>query len=299
MGSDWKRATAKWLPDRDGDRRQRQRHGPKAAIIASDLDPTYRNAFGQPLMRMTFDYKENEHKMGRHAAGVINDIAKSMTPTKLNPRSRAHRSLDGGALPKARTYRRHHHGHQSRDSAVNKYLQSWGLPQSVRGRRHVFPHNSSYNSDRAGRRAGLLDRGRDQEPLLKNPGPLGRRDPTYARNTGVVDHAFGRRGRARRRRCRTRRSALPGLRRLHRLEAGTNNVGPSLHGIFMRKAGELIDFRYSPAMRRSGIAWTPETLEKFIADPQNMVPANRMPYAGMTSASDRADLIAYLQNATK
>jgi choline dehydrogenase-like flavoprotein len=33
-----------------------------------DLDPTYRNAFGQPLMRMTFDYKENEHKMGRQAA---------------------------------------------------------------------------------------------------------------------------------------------------------------------------------------------------------------------------------------
>lgn len=85
----------------------------------------------------------------------------------------------------------------------------------------------------------------------------------------------------------------------HRLEAGANNVGPSLHGIFARNAGELNDFRYSPAMKRSGIAWTPETLEKFIADPQSMVPANRMPYAGMTSASDRADLIAYLQNATK
>src|SRR5260370_1305010 len=49
-----------------------------------DLDPTYRNAFGQPLMRMTFDYKENEHKMGRHAAAAINAIAKSMNPTRLN-----------------------------------------------------------------------------------------------------------------------------------------------------------------------------------------------------------------------
>jgi cytochrome c2 len=85
----------------------------------------------------------------------------------------------------------------------------------------------------------------------------------------------------------------------HKLEAGANNVGPSLHGIFARNAGELTDFRYSPAMKRSGITWTPEMLEKFIADPQSMVPANRMPYAGMTSASDRADLIAYLQNATK
>jgi cytochrome c len=85
----------------------------------------------------------------------------------------------------------------------------------------------------------------------------------------------------------------------HKLEAGANNVGPSLQGVFTRKAGELADFRYSPAIKRSGIAWTPETLDKFIADPQAMVPGNRMPYAGMASASDRADLIAYLQQATQ
>jgi cytochrome c len=85
----------------------------------------------------------------------------------------------------------------------------------------------------------------------------------------------------------------------HKLEAGANNVGPSLHGVFTRKAGEIVDFRYSPAMKRSGITWTPQTLDKFISDPQVMVPANRMPYAGMASAGDRADLIAYLQDATK
>jgi cytochrome c len=85
----------------------------------------------------------------------------------------------------------------------------------------------------------------------------------------------------------------------HRLEAGANNVGPSLHGVFTRKAGELADFRYSPAIKRSGITWTPETLDRFITDPQAVVPANRMPYAGMASASDRADLIAYLQKAAK
>jgi cytochrome c len=85
----------------------------------------------------------------------------------------------------------------------------------------------------------------------------------------------------------------------HKLEAGVNNVGPSLHGIFTRKAGEIADFRYSPAMKRSGIVWTPETLEKFISDPQAMVPGNRMPYAGMAGASDRADLIAYLLKASQ
>jgi cytochrome c len=85
----------------------------------------------------------------------------------------------------------------------------------------------------------------------------------------------------------------------HKLEPGANNVGPSLHGIFTRKAGELADFRYSPAIKRSGIIWSPETIDTFIADPQAAVPGNRMPYAGMANASDRADLIAYLQKMTK
>jgi cytochrome c len=85
----------------------------------------------------------------------------------------------------------------------------------------------------------------------------------------------------------------------HKLDAGANTIGPSLHGIFTRKAGELTDFRYSPAMKRSGIVWTPETFDQFIADPQAVVPANRMPFAGIASASDRADLITYLTKATK
>ena len=85
----------------------------------------------------------------------------------------------------------------------------------------------------------------------------------------------------------------------HKLQAGANEVGPSLHGIFSRKAGELPDFRYSPAMKRSGVNWTPETLDKYIADPQAAIPANRMPYAGMADVRDRADLIAYLIKVTK
>ncbi len=66
----------------------------------------------------------------------------------------------------------------------------------------------------------------------------------------------------------------------HSLERGLNGVGPSLAGLFSRKAGELPDFRYSPAMKRSGIAWSPQTLDSFVDDPQKLVPANRMPYAG-------------------
>ena len=85
----------------------------------------------------------------------------------------------------------------------------------------------------------------------------------------------------------------------HSVAAGENGVGPSLHGIINRKAASLEDFRYSPAMRNSGLTWTPDTIDTFIADPQKLVPANRMAYAGLTEAADRADLIAYLQRATK
>jgi cytochrome c2 len=83
----------------------------------------------------------------------------------------------------------------------------------------------------------------------------------------------------------------------HSVEPGVNNVGPSLSGIIGRKAGSLDEFRYSAAMRRSGITWSPQELDVFIADPQKRVPANRMPYAGLPDADARADLIAYLQKA--
>ena len=85
----------------------------------------------------------------------------------------------------------------------------------------------------------------------------------------------------------------------HKLDPGANGLGPSLHGIFQRKAGELSDFRYSPALKRSGIAWSPETLGAYLADPQALVPGNRMPYAGMADPQGRADLIAYLAKASE
>ena len=85
----------------------------------------------------------------------------------------------------------------------------------------------------------------------------------------------------------------------HSVESGNNGVGPSLAGLFERKAGALDDYRYSPALKRSGLAWTVKNVDDFISDPQKLVPANRMPYAGMPNAAERADLIAYLQKAAK
>jgi cytochrome c len=85
----------------------------------------------------------------------------------------------------------------------------------------------------------------------------------------------------------------------HSLDRDAESVGPSLFGMFGRKAGDGADFRYSPAMKRSGIVWAPQTIDTFITDPQAMVAANRMPYAGMPDAADRADLMAFLQKTFK
>lgn len=85
----------------------------------------------------------------------------------------------------------------------------------------------------------------------------------------------------------------------HALERGGNTVGPDLHGVFGRTAGAGTDFRYSPALKRSGITWTSKTLDAFVADPQAVVPGNRMPFSGMPNAGERADLIQYLQQAFK
>jgi cytochrome c len=85
----------------------------------------------------------------------------------------------------------------------------------------------------------------------------------------------------------------------HAADGKGNEVGPGLAGVFGRKAGEREDFRYSPALKRSGITWTPQTMDAFLADPQKAVPANRMPFSGLPDAKERADLIIYMQQAFK
>jgi len=77
-----------------------------------------------------------------------------------------------------------------------------------------------------------------------------------------------------------------------------NRVGPKHLGLFGRKAGSLPDFDYSAAMKNSGIVWNEQTLDRFLADPRGVVPGTKMTYAGIGNAQDRADLIAYLKQAT-
>ena len=89
--------------------------------------------------------------------------------------------------------------------------------------------------------------------------------------------------------------AFENCRACHAADGAVNEVGPGLRGVFGRKAGERDDFRDSPAFKRSGITWTPQTMDAFLADPQKAIPANRMPFAGIPDARERADLIVYMQ----
>jgi nitrite reductase (NO-forming) len=80
----------------------------------------------------------------------------------------------------------------------------------------------------------------------------------------------------------------------HSLEPGKNLVGPSLAGIMGKKSGSDGNFNYSPAMKQAAITWTPQTLDQYLADPQKTIPGNRMPFPGLKSEHDRADIVAFL-----
>ena len=84
----------------------------------------------------------------------------------------------------------------------------------------------------------------------------------------------------------------------HAIEA--NRTGPQHCGLFGRKAGTAPGFDgYSKAMRASGIVWDEHTLDVFLQDPMKAVPGTAMGYAGVKDDKERADLIAWLREATR
>jgi cytochrome c len=86
----------------------------------------------------------------------------------------------------------------------------------------------------------------------------------------------------------------------HSLESDRNMTGPNLANLWGRKAGGLASFeRYSDALKSSGIIWDDRALDGWLTDPQRMVPDNDMPFEGIKDARVRADLLAFLKEATK
>lgn len=86
----------------------------------------------------------------------------------------------------------------------------------------------------------------------------------------------------------------------HSLEPNRSMTGPSLAGLWGRKAGSLPSFpRYSSALQASRVVWNDKTLDAWITDPQHVVPGNDMTFEGIKNDQQRTDLLAFLKQATQ
>ncbi len=141
-GPEWKKAVAKYFNRSFSITIQGACQSYRTNYL--DLDPTYRDAYGLPLLRMTFDRHENEHKMSAWLTNKAAEIAKAVGPAKMNvsPRTGKYTIVPyqsthntGGAVM----------GADPQTSAVNKYLQSWDIPNVFVVGASAFPQNGGYN----------------------------------------------------------------------------------------------------------------------------------------------------------
>lgn len=142
-GTAWKRETARWYG-------HSMRLSATGSVMPSrwnhlDLDATYRNRLGLPLMRLTFDYRDNEHRISRHGAKVVNDIAQAMQPSAFSPA--VARTAPWSSVP----YQTTHNaggtimGTNPANSVVNKFCQSWDFHNLFVVGASVFAHSAAYN----------------------------------------------------------------------------------------------------------------------------------------------------------
>ena len=81
----------------------------------------------------------------------------------------------------------------------------------------------------------------------------------------------------------------------HATERDRNLIGPSLAGVYGRRAGAVPGFNYSPALRQAGLTWDDQTLDRFLAAPMTAVPGTRMTFAGLKEPSARREVVGYLK----
>lgn len=87
-------------------------------------------------------------------------------------------------------------------------------------------------------------------------------------------------------------------RTCHSVKEGDNRLGPSLHNVYGSKAGSVPDYgNYSNGMRSSDVTWDEATLDKFIENPEQVIPNNNMkPYKGIPDAAVRRQIIDYFKS---
>jgi gluconate 2-dehydrogenase alpha chain len=142
-GAGWKQATAQWY-GRSMNVRGTVGNMPNRYNYY-DLDPTYRNALGQPLMRLTYDFVDNDRRAAQFMAEQAHRVARVLNPDILTEP----RALTGSysIVP----YQSTHNtggtilGATPAEGVVNRYLQSWDLHNLFVMGASVFPHNSAYN----------------------------------------------------------------------------------------------------------------------------------------------------------
>ncbi|MBI2313934.1 MAG: cytochrome c family protein [Betaproteobacteria bacterium] len=82
----------------------------------------------------------------------------------------------------------------------------------------------------------------------------------------------------------------------HSLDPGRHMTGPSLAGIWGRKAGKAQGFaRYSEAIKQAGVTWDGPSLDRWLRNPKEFIPGSRMDFPGVRNDNMRADLIAFLK----
>jgi gluconate 2-dehydrogenase alpha chain len=136
-----------------------------------DLDPTYKDRLGRPLLRMTFDFPDNDIRMSSYVTDKMEIIAKAMNPRQYVV---ARRAKPYSTVP----YQSTHNtggaimGADPRTSAVNKYLQSWDVPNVFVIGASAFPQNAGYNPTGTVGALAYLAADAIINKYVKAPGPL-------------------------------------------------------------------------------------------------------------------------------
>jgi gluconate 2-dehydrogenase alpha chain len=168
-GSDWKRATVKWY-------HHAARFNTQGSVYANrnnymDLDPTYKDVFGRPLIRLSYNPPDNEYKMSQFLLTKLEGIIKAMNPT----------SYDMHPRPKTFTvvpYQSTHNtggtmmGADPKSSVVNRYLQVWDAHNLFVQGASVFPQQHGYNPTGTVGALAYWSAQAITTKYLKNPGPL-------------------------------------------------------------------------------------------------------------------------------